>query len=526
MSTSLKPIFLLMILIGSHYVKANNIRLSNAILTAQNVTNDFVLIKFDVAWDNSWRVNTASTNWDAAWVYAKFRKKSSLQWRHCSLNWVDGTGANDGHTVPSGATINSSQDATGKANGVFIYSNTNISGGTNVSYNNVRLRWNYGMDGVDDQDSVEISVFGVEMVFVPEGAFELGGPVPSGSNFSKGGSTTEPIKITSDSALTIGTSAGNLQINIPGTLCTFVSGTTQWGSAPNSGTTIPASFPKGFKGFYCMKYELSQDHYVAFLNHLDPVHASARRPAAAGRNAITVSSGIHSTSRGAIPVAGIDAEDMLAFLDWAALRPMTEMEYEKACRGPEPAVPNEMAWGNGLPMSGVYTLSNANLSTENISAGYGTGTAGNVCWNSTRGSNLFYRGGIFAANSANTGRVSSGGTYYGIMEMSGNLNEIVVTVNTANGRAFEGVHGDGSLNSSGTYDVSNWGLESDYRTRGGNYLTGSQPYYSGGELEISGRGANTTYTGTCCWSCGSNFALTFTQSRSGTHGIRGVRSAP
>jgi hypothetical protein len=38
---------------------------------------------------------------------------------------------------------------------------------------------------------------------------------------------------------------------------------------------------------------------------------------------------------------------MAAFADWSGLRPMSELEYEKACRGYNtPAVPNEYAWGN------------------------------------------------------------------------------------------------------------------------------------------------------------------------------------
>ena len=35
----------------------------------------------------------------------------------------------------------------------------------------------------------------------------------------------------------------------------------------------------------------------------------------------------------------------LAFTAWAALRPMTELEFEKACRGTEPSKENEFAWG-------------------------------------------------------------------------------------------------------------------------------------------------------------------------------------
>jgi formylglycine-generating enzyme required for sulfatase activity len=42
-------------------------------------------------------------------------------------------------------------------------------------------------------------------------------------------------------------------------------------------------------------------------------------------------------------------EDGLAYLDWAGLRPMTEFEYEKACRGPNNPDANDFPWGTALP---------------------------------------------------------------------------------------------------------------------------------------------------------------------------------
>ncbi|MBK6755576.1 MAG: hypothetical protein IPG69_18790 [Flavobacteriales bacterium] len=38
------------------------------------------------------------------------------------------------------------------------------------------------------------------------------------------------------------------------------------------------------------------------------------------------------------------------------------------------------------------------------------------------------RVGAFAANVGNIGRVPSGGSYYGIMELSGNVNERAITI--------------------------------------------------------------------------------------------------
>jgi len=54
---------------------ANDLRITNVALAAQDTVNGFVLVQFDLAWDNSWRLPLAlqPANWDAAWVFVKFR---------------------------------------------------------------------------------------------------------------------------------------------------------------------------------------------------------------------------------------------------------------------------------------------------------------------------------------------------------------------------------------------------------------------------------------------------------------------
>jgi hypothetical protein len=54
-------------------------------------------------------------------------------------------------------------------------------------------------------------------------------------------------------------------------------------------------------------------------------------------------------------------------------------------------------------------------------------------------------------------RVNSGGGFYGVMELSGNVWERAVTVGNSTGRAFEGrYHGNGVLDSSGNPNVTSW----------------------------------------------------------------------
>jgi formylglycine-generating enzyme required for sulfatase activity len=158
------------------------------------------------------------------------------------------------------------------------------------------------------------------------------------------------------------------------------------------------------------------------------------------------------------PVGVVSWEGLTAYMDWAALRPMTELEYEKACRGTAAPVKNEFAWGTntlqgydpvtGTPTAIRYTVINIAATDESIATNYNPAD-GNAAWyytgNTTHGEYGPLRAGIFAANSGNTGRVTAGSTYYGIMEMSGNVYEQAVTVGNADGRSYIGHPGNGRL---------------------------------------------------------------------------------
>jgi formylglycine-generating enzyme required for sulfatase activity len=128
--------------------------------------------------------------------------------------------------------------------------------------------------------------------------------------------------------------------------------------------------------------------------------------------------------------------DGAAYSDWSGLRPMTELEFEKACRGTATPVANEYAWGN-TTATAATGISNGGLANETPS----NSGANAVYGNSGTGGPL--RVGTFANGSST--RAQSGASYYGIMELSGNLWERPVTVGNATGRAFTGVHGDGAL---------------------------------------------------------------------------------
>ena len=478
-------------LLASNAVYANNITISNLSLTGKNTsagTNNpanYMLVQFDINWENSWRTSSAPNNWDAAWVFVKYRisvaNGGDVLWKHASLNAT-------GHTAPAGSTIDIGLlDPTTAFNtssnpglGGFIYRNADGTG--NFSKTGVQFRWNYGINGVLDASVLEIQVHAIEMVYVPQGGFELGSGGTETSTFYKYPTTTNTYVVSSEAAITVGTVANNLYYPLT------VNGGDQSGP-------IPAAFPKGYDAFYCMKYETSQQGYVDFLNTLTRDQQASRTGTTLTsgttsvinryvmsnlstiqfRNGIRCDSIIHISD----PINfycdfngnGIGGEsddgkniacnylswtDLAAYFDWSGLRPMTELEFEKACRGTLVAVPNEYAWGSADISSLAYSLGNSGVNNEDIASNYNT-TLGNANYGSTTGSLPGpFRVGIFAGNTGNTGRTTAGSTYYGIMEMSGNLLERIVTVGHATGRTFSNTHGNGILDITGNADVTSW----------------------------------------------------------------------
>ena len=80
---------------------ANNISIDGTVtLTEQNAADNYTHFKFDIAWDNSWRLDgvAAPNNWDAAWVFAKFNvvdDEPDNGWKHCTLNTSGHTAHNE-----------------------------------------------------------------------------------------------------------------------------------------------------------------------------------------------------------------------------------------------------------------------------------------------------------------------------------------------------------------------------------------------------------------------------------------------
>jgi formylglycine-generating enzyme required for sulfatase activity len=529
---------------------SNNITVSNVNLSATpNTVLDFTTVIFDVTWDNSWRTNVGPSNWDAAWIFVKYRLKNSTDWNHATLNWTDGTGTGDGHTVPAGAVISSSNDTgAGGAKGVFIYASAIMAQGT-VNYTGAELQWNYGVDGLTDNDRVEVAVFAVEMVYVPQASFYVGDGNGTIIGQLRIQASNTPFQITSEGALTLG---GGGVADLHNNNGTGMNTPDDFNNA--TARALPAAFPKGFDDYYIMKYEVSQEQYVEFLNKLTRTQQAQRfvsttvgnyMAAAAGqttpqnRNGVKLMSDpgvlsprVYGNDLNNNGTAGEAADgqniacnwmstvDVLAYLDWSGMRPMTELEFEKAARGTLASVAGELAWGSTL-LAGATGITNGGANNEVAS-----NAGANIVYNNSGGVPGPMRVGNFAQ--AATTRLQAGAGYYGAMDLSGNVWEDVVLIGSVAGRSYTGLHGNGALNTNGQADTDFWpGIN-------GNNTPGNANGAYGGVTGCTGYAGISFTAGT--WNNGA-WITTSDRSYRGTgwtgvngrdtrNGGRGVRTAP
>jgi len=171
--------------------------------------------------------------------------------------------------------------------------------------------------------------------------------------------------------------------------------------------------------------------------------------------------------------------DLTAYLDWAALRPITEFEYEKACRGPEYPIPGGFAWGTDAVVD-ANTVTMDGTSTESV-AEQATSRAG-LASHGYAGPQGPLRAGF--GSSSNSDRLQAGASYFGVMELSGNLWELCVNVNVA-GLLFEGVPGDGEIDTDGAANEPWWPVDDGAGHRGGALNSGIIAPYR--DLAISDR---------------------------------------
>ncbi len=439
---------------------ANNLSITNFNFESIDTDADTVSFTFDIDWDNSWRSAADPDNYDAAWIFMKYSEDGGRSWSHATMS-AAGTDPT-GFTVPSGFEIKVPTDKMG----FFFQRDTTGTG--SVSEDDVIFVWDYGTDGLSDATAqaatTTAKIFGIEMVYVSEGSFYAGGTGSIG-DFQQGSSDTDPWYITSEGAISVTDTESD------GYYYTNGGASASNEDATGSAFTIEATFPKGYNDFYLMKYELTEGQWVDFFNTLTPAQKSTRditsNDATQGgknsdstvkRNTISWDSSATttasaSTSRPDRAVSYIGWPDACAYADWAALRPFTELEFEKACRGEDQSVvSSEYCWGTtSVTEAGAGGISGTEDGTETITtAGANVAADNSLTYTSGDGGIGPLRAGIFAEGS--TTREEAGAAYYGNMNMADNLMEMTVSVGNSEGRGFQGTHGDGELTATSSYE--------------------------------------------------------------------------
>lgn len=410
--------FVLMFTAGISY--ANNILVQNVTTTGNNATNKTIQVQFDLSWENSWR---DAINWDAAWVFLKFKNASGV-WQHVQLNstgFANGTG-----------TANSVQVTSDKV-GAWVYRSAAGTGTFNST--SMQLQWNYGLSGLTSVTGLEVRVYAVEMVYVPQGDFNCaksfsyscigslcGGGIRQTGQFNAPGSNFPVInnKLSPSLSYNDGSSV-TLRIKGDAGLDT-----------DNNGTIDNTSYPTGFRAFYCYKYEMTEQQYADFLNTLTPTQISAL--GAAGIY-ITLSNGSYFTSQPNLACGNATALRLTAYADWSGVRPISTLEFNKVSYGPNQ--PIFVSTGNNCKNCG-----NGGSSCN----GYLVGQTGDgVVW---CGPDIV---GKYANSSSN--RSTSGASYYGVIDLSGNVRESLVKLSYF---SFDVTNGNGHLPLTGNSDVASW----------------------------------------------------------------------
>jgi len=432
-------------------ITASNIEISKGEII---VEGDQAFIEFKVAWDLSWH---NEINWDAAWVFAKDPANGHT---HLKFREESGVLVENHLSGQPGPGFDVSSDQLGS----FIFRNEQTSERGNNNWT-VRLEWDYLASEYELQNLPEsVSLYAIEMVYVPEGPFEAGDPLgkngPDNAFFSLNDDSTGTYRVNSSEAISVCEGEGSLCYQ------------NQYGRGRGGDQMgpIPADYPNGYDAFYLMKYKMTQGQYAAMLNTLSDLQTANR--AIFGSSAYEDRGTIHRVNGRYVAENPNRAcnylgwEDGALFADWAGLRPYTELEYEKAARGSAPAVANEFAWGTTYISHGD-TLFNPNGIMADLEDGdeYIHGNANYRPQDrdfSVREENIFIggdggigplRADIFETRAhmidADNIREASGAGFYGALGMTGGLFERLVTVGNERGRAFTGSHGDGNINYSG-----------------------------------------------------------------------------
>ena len=367
---------------------------------------------FTITWNSSWH---NEKNHDAAWVFIKLHPDAEREYALESMDYlhakIEQAEIVDNPLNGPRGEIQISSDSLG----FFIYPSVESRGSVawtvRILLNNDEFHRFGAPFGVDSE------VHALEMVYIPKSSFYAGAVSEKMLGFgafyqSKADSVFGgPYKIESEDPIEVGPDKGQL----------WYSNFDESSMGDYKGP-IPNHFPKGYHSFYIMKYELTQGQYATFLNSLFH-YATDIRSIIGGkryymyRGTIRVENDKYVARDPDRPANYLSWADALSYLDWAALRPMTELEMEKAMRGPKYPKPLAYAWGT----DNIYELQRSY---------FGDGSYGML-------------NGMSEDQMTDDNRPIFGASYYWVMDLSAGVSEPVVAASSNLGRQYKGTHGDG-----------------------------------------------------------------------------------
>ncbi len=425
--------------------------------------NGEIDIVFDISWSESWRFEDRS--WDAAWVFIK-ASDPDVGWRPVHISSAAGVSR-----APRSATITPAEDGMG----AFIFRSAKHTGYGPVRFKNVSLRLARGSLPTTEDETFTLALCGLHMVYIPAGPFWAGDPVPYRSGAPESCFFDSSVPEGEKNRAYYVDSEAEIQVAPEGDDKTLYYRRSAYGG--DRGGPIPEAYPKGHQAFYVMRSQVTQGDYSQFLNLVDYYSVNIHYQWGAGSYRFTIWSTQVNPSianRPRRPCNWLSWADATAYACWAGLRPMTELEFEKASRGPADPVTGEFAWGdrdcdivnvilgqestNEERACGNCNVDNANRVLQGGDGGSGPIRADAfLSWHSPPAEVIYMgqrtdfrigHGGIPelpAPPDAEVLRQWTGASYYGAMGLSGNLWELCVTVGSPEGRAFNGRNGNGVL---------------------------------------------------------------------------------
>lgn len=471
-------------------LSANNVKIKGE-AKAFLLSPSTAMITFPLSWENSWR---SGENWDAVYLFVKYRRKGENEpWHHLFPN---ATGHSIGgksnlpiveflpvythnswylslDTIHFGNVNPSYGEDVDVVTGLYLFRAKKGEGNIDIPY--VSLEWDFAKGGdlalyydvtAEDiqQGKLEFSVQAIEMVYIPNGPFYAGDDYSYGSFVNE--TANRAYRVENEDSIPI-----------------YMMGASM-AAVPADTAYLPGLYPKGYNGFYMMKYEVSQEQYVNFLNRLtyedqkkhigndlDKLWDMQEGGYAFGsdsknpnfRNGIILLERFQSKDTAVIFGYNLNTDDpynhlndgkniacnflspadLRAYADWVGLRPLSELEFEKSARERNPKDPpvRGYAWETPtLTQLNIGALDDAGGENEEPGGGF---TTANV--NGPQNDINFapVRNGAFA-RPGSTKAEETGASRYGALELTGNLAEI--SYNVYEGKDFNGsAYGDGNI---------------------------------------------------------------------------------